>query len=109
MMPTSNPKIAMKQPFKIGVCENSTARLTLSQTSPSFYMSAVQAFWKTLWEKEKLLVTSNFSISHSVFYLLGEYSAIFIKFEIVVCKLFLFGRVLHLSFGKGLRVCCGYN
>ena len=26
---------------------------------------------KTLWEKEKLLVTSNFSFSHSVFYLFG--------------------------------------
>ena len=26
---------------------------------------------KTLWEKEKLLITSNFSFSHSVFYLLG--------------------------------------
>ena len=24
-------------------------------------------WWKTLWEKEKLLVTSNFSCSHSVF------------------------------------------
>ena len=23
--------------------------------------------WKTLWEKEKLLITSNFSFSHSVF------------------------------------------
>ena len=43
---------------------------------------------KTLWEKEKLLVTSNFSFSHSVYYLYGEVSAIFIKFEIVVCKLF---------------------
>ena len=48
---------------------------------------------KTLWEKEKLLVTSNFSFSHSVFYLFKEHSAIFIKFEIVVCKLFQFGRV----------------
>ena len=26
---------------------------------------------KTLWEKEELLVTSNFSFSHSVFYLFG--------------------------------------
>ena len=26
---------------------------------------------KTLWEKEKLLVTSNFSFSHSVFYPFG--------------------------------------
>ena len=41
--------------------------LTLSQTSPGFYVSAVSLL-KTLWEKEKLLVTSNFSFSHSVFY-----------------------------------------
>ena len=48
---------------------------------------------KTLWEKEKLLVTSNFSFTHSVFYSLREISAIFIKSEIVVCKQFQFGRV----------------
>ena len=67
--------------------------LTLSQTSPGFYVSAVQVFWKTLWGKEKLLITSNFSFSHSVFHTLGELSSIFIKFEIVVCKHFLFGSV----------------
>ena len=39
---------------------------------------------KTLWEKEKLLVTSNFSFFHSVFYPFGVLSAIFITFEIVV-------------------------
>ena len=59
---------------------------------------------KTLREKEKLLVTSNFSFSHSIVYLFGELSAIFNKPEIVVCKLFQFGRVQNLSFGKGLRV-----
>ena len=48
---------------------------------------------KILWEKEKLLVMSNFSFSRSVFYPFGELSAIFIKFEFVVCKLFQFGRV----------------
>ena len=48
---------------------------------------------KTLWEKEKLLVTSNFSFAHSVFYPFGELCAIFIKFEIFVFKLFQFGRV----------------
>ena len=42
---------------------------------------------KTLWEKEKLLIMSNFSFSHSVFYPFEELSSIFIKFEIVVCKL----------------------
>ena len=35
---------------------------------------------KTLWEK-KLLVTSNFSFSHSVFYPFGELSLIFVKSE----------------------------
>ena len=37
-----------------------------------------------------MLVTSNFSFSNSVFYPFGELPAIFIKFRIVVCKLFLF-------------------
>ena len=64
--------------------------LTLSQTSPVFYGSAVKVFWKTLWEKEKLLVTSSFSFSHSVSCPFGELSTIFIKFKIVVCKLFEF-------------------
>ena len=35
--------------------------LSLSQRSPCFYVSALQV--KTLWKKEKLLVTSNFSFS----------------------------------------------
>ena len=36
---------------------------------------------KTLWEKEKLLIVSNFSSSHSAFYPLGELSATFIKLK----------------------------
>ena len=72
--------------------------LTL-QTIPGFLHVCSESLWKTLWKKEKLLVTSNFSISHSVF---GECSAIFIKLKIVICKLFQFGRVKNLSFGKWL-------
>ena len=60
---------------------------------PLFSRVCSASLLKTLWEKEKLLVTSNFSFSHSVFYCFGELSAIFIKFEIVFCKLFQFGRV----------------
>ena len=41
---------------------------------------------KTMWENEKFLVTS-------VFYPFEEFSATFVKFEIVVCKLFQFGKV----------------
>ena len=43
-----------------------------------------------------------FSFSHSVLYPFWELSAIFIKCEIVDCKLFQFGRVLNLSLGKRL-------
>ena len=70
---------------------------------PWFLRVCSTCILKTLWEKEKLLVTSNFSFSYSVFYPLGELSAIFIKFKIVVRKLFQFRRV-KMSFWKGLKV-----
>ena len=57
---------------------------------------------KTLWKKEKLLVTKNFSFSHSVFYPFGELSVIFVRLKIVFCTLLQVGRVQNLSFGKGL-------
>ena len=65
----------------------------LEAPHPWFLRVCSTGLLKTLWEKEKLLVTSNFSLSHSVFYPFGELSAIFIKFKIVLCKLFEFGRV----------------
>ena len=55
---------------------------------PWFLHVCSTSLLKTLGEKEKLLVTSNFSFSNSVFYPFGELSAIFIQFEIVFCKLF---------------------
>ena len=75
---------------------------TLNQTSLGFLRVCSSRLLKTQWEKEKLFVTSNFSFSHCIFYPFGELSVIFIKFQKVVCKLFQFGRVQNLSFGKGL-------
>ena len=49
---------------------------------PWFLRVCCTSLLKTMWEKEKLLVTSNFSISHSVFYLFGEFSAIFINLKL---------------------------
>ena len=72
---------------------------------PWFLRVCSTSLLKTLWEKEKLLVTSNFSFSHSVFHPFRKLSAIFIEFEIVVCKLFQFEGVQNVSFGKGLRRC----
>ena len=79
--------------LKIVIVWSSLQILTLYQTSPGFYVSAVKSLLKTLWEKEKLLVRSNFSFSHIFFYLLQKLSDIFTKVEIVVCKLFQFERV----------------
>ena len=60
---------------------------------PWFLLVCSTSLLKTLWEKEKLLVMSNFSFYHSVFYPFEELPAIFVKFEIVVCKVFRFGKV----------------
>ena len=73
--------------------------LTLSQTSPGFYVSTVQIFENTV-GKGEIAHNEQFLLSPSVFYPFEELSAILIKFEIVVCKLFQFGRVQNLSFGK---------
>ena len=76
---------------------------------PLFLCICSTSLLKTLWEKEKLLVTGNFSFSHSVFYLFAEFPAIFMEFEIVVCKLFQFGKVWNSSFGKALTTSKYYD
>ena len=45
-----------------------TAELNPFPNKPWFLRVYIISVLKTLWEKEKLLVTSNFSFSHSVFY-----------------------------------------
>ena len=67
--------------------------LNLFPNKPWFLRVCSTNLLKRLWEKEKLLVMSNFSFSNSVFYPFGELSVIFIQFEMVVCNLFQFGRV----------------
>ena len=48
---------------------------------PWFLCVCSSSLLKILWEKEKLLVISNFSFSHSAFYLFGEPSAIVNKYK----------------------------
>ena len=60
---------------------------------PRFLRVCSTSLLKTLWEKEKLLVTNIFSFSHSVFYLFRELSTILIKLKVIECKLFQFGRL----------------
>ena len=65
----------------IWICNDKV--LTLSQISPVFLRIC----------SISLLKTSNFSFSHSVFYPFAELSPIFMKLNIVVCKLFQSGTV----------------
>ena len=84
MDPCQHPSVPKSTWIPVQLC------LTHSHTMTLFDDPWETSLLKTLWEKEKLLVMSNFSFSHSVFYLFGELSSIFVKFEIVVCKLFQF-------------------
>ena len=80
------------------MAENKTSHCNPFPNKPWFSCVCSTGLLKTLWEKEKLLITSNFSFSHSVCYPFGKLSANSIKFEVVLCKLFQFGRVQNLLF-----------
>ena len=73
--------------------DNQQIILTLFPNKPWFLRVCSSSLLKTLCEKEKLLIASKFSFSHCVFDPFGELFAIFIQFEIFVCKLFQFERV----------------
>ena len=69
-------------------------------SKPRFLCFCKTCVLKILWVKEKLLVTSNFSCSHCVFYPFRELSAMFIKFK-NVCKLFHLEESKICRLGKG--------
>ena len=56
---------------------------------------------KTLWKKEKLLVMSNFSFSHCVFFPFWKLSAIFIIFELLSANSFSFKESQFCRCGNG--------
>ena len=68
---------------------------------PWFLPVCSTSFLKTLWEKEKLLMMSNFSFSHSVFYPFGELSAIFIKLKLPSGNSFSLAESKICRLGKG--------
>ena len=57
-------------------------RLNSFQNKLLFKLVRSMGLYEILWEKEKLLVTSNFSFSHGVFYHFGVHSNIFINFKL---------------------------
>ena len=79
-------------------------RLNPFPNKPWFLLVCHTNLLLTLWEKEKLLIMSNFSFSDIVFYHFGELFTIFIKANVVVYKLFQFRRAENLLFGKDLTL-----
>ena len=62
---------------------------------------------KTLWEKEKMLVTSIFSFFHNVSYpFIHNQISIFEPHLFSLCKCFNLDKSKILSFGKGFNFCC---
>ena len=59
---------------------------------------------KTLQEKEELLVTSNFSFSHRIFYSFGELSAIFIKLKICCSQTLSVWKSLNFAIWEKVRL-----
>ena len=70
---------------------------------PWFLRICSISLWKTLWEKEKLLVTINFYFSHSIFKHFRELSAIFIKFKLLSANSFSFEEWKICSLEKGFN------
>ena len=81
----------------------SHAFLTLYHTIRALDNLQQRSLLKTLWEKEKMLVTSIFSFSHHVFNPIKDKNHHFKYFNVVVCNAFNLVRSKNLSFGKGLK------
>ena len=69
-------------------------------------MSAIQVLWKHWGKRRNCSSWATSPFPFNVFYPFVEFFTTFIKFKIVVCKLFHFGRIQILSFSKGLNKSC---
>ena len=75
---------------KVSLCGNG---LTLYHTIPTFNDFETGRLLKTLWEKEKMMVTSIFSFSHNVFYPSQNKLQFLSHIYFIVCKNFQLGPV----------------
>ena len=60
-------------------------------------------FFQNTWQRKKLLVASHFSFFTVFSTDLENFLPLSSNLKIVICKLFYFGRVKSLLFGKGLK------
>ena len=91
-----------KQNFKFIQIEITCRQpLNCFQNKPLFLHVCSTSLLKTLWEKEKLLVTSNFSFSFSVFHPFKRIFIIFIKLKLSLQTLSIWKSLKFVNLGKG--------
>ena len=73
---------------------------------PWFLRVCSTSLLKTLWEKEKLLATSNFSFSHSVFYSFGEFLPFSSNMKLTSANSFNLEKSKICCLGKGWLIVC---
>ena len=103
--PTGFQKVFFPGASKVSLCGNGL--INPFPNKPLFIRVCSRSLLKTLWEKKTFLVTSNFSLSNSVFYpfFFFKLSTIFItNFKLLSAKSFKLEELKVFRFGKGKLV-----
>ena len=96
--------VEFKLTKKICILDCLVKGLTHSHTITPFDAPGKQAF-ENIVGKGKIARNKQFLLFPHCFLPVWITSSIFVKFKIVVCKLFQFGRVYNLSSGNGFNRC----
>ena len=89
----------VSEPNLLSICKNHFSvflTLTLYHTILTFNDPQERILLKTMWKKEKMLVTSIFSFSHNVFYPIKDRNHYLSFIYSVICKCFQFGHIQNL-------------
>ena len=104
-MPRSNIKVTVFKKKKngrcggIGVSQTQLVSLPFPKQSLFFFMTPRKRTIETLWEKEKMMLTSIFPYSHHISCPIRELKLYVTNVEFFVCRYFRFEGL----FGKGLQ------
>ena len=74
--------------------------LTLSTIYTHFSTLKKKALGKTLWKKVKLLILSNFTIFHNVFYAICILKSFISHISVVICSVFEFEKISECCIGQ---------
>ena len=103
VMQTSENNLAFQNTGLVIMLSASMLLIKTFPNKPLFLRVCSTSLLKTIREKEKLLVKSNFSLSHTGFTRLENFLPFISSLKLSHANSFSFERAKNLSFGKGLR------